>query len=321
MRDESGANQGSWVHRRPAPSRIRAVVVHYGPTELVEACVRSLVDFAPGIEIVVVDHGDEPLNATWEYGPGSGISIVRPAANSGYGSGCNAGALGCTREFLLFLNNDVALLEGSVDVLVNALHENVQATVAAPLLVDETGRSLPSVHRLPSPWRLLMENVPVGRLFPFVRGLEGNNSVRQPGPRRCEVEAVLGAAFLVRRTEFEEVGGFDEGFFHYVEEDDLFRRMRDRNRRIVFVPEAHIVHSGSVASQGISLPIRDRWKVDGFLRYAAKHHGGRGRRRTYCSLLLGAQIRLLMARMTRSGTATRRERFRQLVQYLRSIQP
>ena len=239
--------------RRPAPCRIRAVVVHYGLTELVEACVRSLVDFAPGIEIVVVDHGDEPLSATLKYCPGDGISIVRPAANLGYGSGCNAGAINCSREFLLFLNNDVALLEGSVDVLVNALDENVQATVAAPLLVDETGRSLPSVHRFPSPWRLLMENVPVGRLFPFVRGLEGNNSVRQPGPRRLE--------------------------------------------------------------------IRDRWKVDGFLRYAAKHHGGRGRRRTYCSLLLGAQIRLLMARMTRSGTATRRERFRQLVQYLRSIQP
>jgi len=308
--------------RRPAPSRIRVVVVHYGPPALVEACVQSLVDFAPGIEIVVVDHGDEPLNATWEYGPGSGISIVRPAANSGYGSGCNTGALGCTREFLLFLNNDVALLEGSVDVLVNALDENVQATVAAPLLVDEMGRSLPSVHRLPSPWRLLMENVPVGRLFPFVRGLEGNNSVRQPGPRRCEVEAALGAAFLVRRTEFEEVGGFDEGFFHYVEEDDLFRRMRDRNRRIVFVPEAPIVHSGSGASQSISWETRDEWKVDGFLRYAAKHHGKRGRRRTYRALLLGARIRLLVGRMTRSGTgAIRRERFRQLVQYLRSIQP
>jgi N-acetylglucosaminyl-diphospho-decaprenol L-rhamnosyltransferase len=307
--------------RPPAPCRIRAVVVHYGPAALVKACVRSLFDFAPGIEIVVVDHGDELLIATWEYGPGSEISIVRPSANSGYGSGCNSGAIGCTREFLFFLNNDVALLEGSVDVLVNALDQNVQATVAAPLLVDETGRSLPSVHRLPSPWRLLMENVHVGQLFPFVRGLEGNSSVRQPGPRRCEVEGVLGAAFLVRRTEFEEIGGFDEGFFHYVEEDDLFRRMRDRDRRIVFVPEARIVHSGSGASQSISLEIRDRWKVDGFLRYAAKHHGKLGRRRTYRALLLGAQFRLLMARMNRSGTAARRrERFRQLVQYLRSIQ-
>jgi N-acetylglucosaminyl-diphospho-decaprenol L-rhamnosyltransferase len=287
----------------------------------VEACVRSLVDFAPGIEIVVVDHGDEPLSATWKASPGDGISIVRPAANSGYGSGCNAGAIGCTREFLLFLNNDVSLLKGSVEVLVNALDENAQAAVAAPLLVDETGRSLPSVHRLPSPWRLLMENVPLGRLFPFARGLEGNSSVRQPGPGRCEVEAVLGAAFLVRRTEFGEVGGFDEGFFHYVEEDDLFRRMRARDRRIIFVPEARIVHSGSGASQSILPENRDRWKVDGFLRYAAKHHGEPGRRGAYRALLLGAQIRLLMARTTRSGTAARRrERFRHLVQYLRSIQ-
>lgn len=307
--------------RRSAPRRVRAVIVHFGPASLVEACVRSLVEFAPGIEIVIVDHGDEPLSLPKNDFPIDVFSIMRPAVNSGYGSGCNAGAVGCTREFLLFLNNDVALLEGSVGWLVSALDEDVRAAVAAPQLIDETGRSMPAVHRLPSPWRLWMENVPVGRLFPFGRASEGNDSVRQP-PRRCEVEAVLGAAFLVRHTEFEEVGGFDEGFFHYVEEDDLFRRMRDRDRRIVFVPEARVLHSGSGASQRISLPIRDRWKVDGFLRYAAKHHGRRGPRRTHRALLLGAQLRLLVASMTRSETsARRRERFRQLVQYLRSIKP
>ena len=304
-----------------APCRVRAVVVHFGPTALVEACVRSLLALAPGIEIVVVDQGNEPLSAAWKDGLGSEIAIVRPATNSGYGPGCNTGAAGSAREFLLFLNNDVILVENSVNELVSALDEATRTAVAAPLLVDEAGRALPSVHRLPSPWRVLMENISIGRLFPFMRALEGNDSVRQPGPRRYEPEAVLGAAFLVRRTAFEEIGGFDEGYFHYVEEDDLFRRLRDRKDRIVFVPAARIVHLGSGASQSISLEMRDQWKVDGFLRYAEKHHGKPGRRRTYRAVLLGAQLRLLLARLSRSEAATRRrERFRHLVQYLGSIE-
>jgi len=298
------------------------VVVHYGSVALVRGCVASLAGCAEGVEVVVVDHAAKPLaEAGWGLGNGldSGVLVRRPVENGGYGTGCNVGAEGCSREFLLFLNNDVLLTAGTVEVLVAALDADPKASVAGPQLVDVAGVPSPTVHRLPSPWRLLMENVPVGRLLPCLAALEGNSTVRQPH-RGCAVEAVLGAAFLVRTKVFEELGGFDPRYFHFAEEDDLFRRIQDRGEKVVFVPEPRVVHVGSGASEEIPIETLDRWKADGFLRYAAKHHGADGRRRTRRALLLGARLRWLAASLPGAlGSRERVRRFAALVTYLRTV--
>lgn len=298
---------------------MRAVVVHFGPESLVRACVESLAAFAPGVEVVVVDHGPAPLPGDSFGGAGEAVRTVRPPGNAGYGSGCNAGAAGSDRELLLFLNNDVCLTAGALEALVRALDARPDAAIAGPRLVDGAGCGSRAVHRLPSPWRLLMENVPVGRLLPFAAALEGNNTVRQPGSE-AEVEAVLGAAFLVRRRDFEEAGGFDAGYFHFAEEDDLFRRIRARGRGVVFVPDAIFVHQGSAASESIPIETLDEWKANGFLRYAEKHHGPGGRRRAWRALLLGARLRRLAASLPGAlGSRERVRRFAALVKYLRTV--
>ena len=301
--------------------RVRAVVVHFGPEELVKSCVESVLAFAPGTEVIVVDHGPEALDAELVTEAGRTVRIVRPGGNDGFGTGCNSGAAGCERELLLFLNNDVLLTAGSVEALVHALDANPGAAIAGPRLVDGSGRPAPSVHRPPSPWRLLMENVPVGRLLPFVPALEGNATVRQPRSE-SDVEAVLGAAFLIRRRDFEEVGGFDPGYFHFAEEDDLFFRIRAKGRRVVFVPAATFVHQGSAASESVPIETLDEWKANGFLRYASKHHGPRGQRRTHRALLLGARLRRLAASLSTSTASQERvRRFSALVEYLKSVAP
>jgi GT2 family glycosyltransferase len=62
------------------------------------------------------------------------------------------------------------------------------------------------------------------------------------------VECVKGAALLVRRTAFEEVGGFDERFFLYAEESDLCARLSERGWTILFEPAARVVHRGGVSA-------------------------------------------------------------------------
>ena len=298
---------------------MRAVVVHLGPESLVRACVESLAAFASGVEVVVVDHGPAPLPGDSFGAAGQAVRIVRPPGNAGYGSGCNAGAAGSGRELLLFLNNDVCLTAGALEALVRALDARPDAAIAGPRLVDGAGCGTRSVHRLPSPWRLLMENVPIGRLLSFVPAFEGNATVRQPR-RGTEVEAVLGAAFLARRRDFEEVGGFDAGYFHFAEEDDLFFRIRAKGRRVVFVPAATFVHQGSAASESVPIETLDEWKANGFLRYAKKHHGPGGRRRAWRALLLGALLRRLAASLPGPfGSRERVRRFAALVKYLRSV--
>jgi GT2 family glycosyltransferase len=80
---------------------------------------------------------------------------------------------------------------------------------------------------------------------------------------------------LVRRKAYEQVGGFDEGFFLYSEETDWQRRMKDHGFRIVFTPAAQVTHFGGASGEA------EKAKVNGHFfesldRYERKHQGWRG---------------------------------------------
>ena len=115
----------------------------------------------------------------------------------------------------------------------------------------------------------------------------------------------MGAALLMRRTAFEKVGGFDEAFFFYAEESDLFARLRQAGWRILYEPAASVVHLGG-ASGGDAL----FGELHASLRrYVRKHHGPLAARFAGSVLWLGAAVRYLLALLT-PGAEGRRRRLR-----------
>ncbi len=115
----------------------------------------------------------------------------------------------------------------------------------------------------------------------------------------------MGAAFLVRRSAFDQVGGFDEGFFFYAEESDLVARLRQAGWRILYEPSASVVHLGG-ASGGDALFGQLHKSL---CRYVRKHHGPLAARFAGAVLWLGAAVRYLLALLT-PGDAGRRRRLR-----------
>jgi hypothetical protein len=97
----------------------------------------------------------------------------------------------------------------------------------------------------------------------------GHAQTRQDHTSLRRVEALMGAALLVRRSAFEEAGGFDESFFLYAEETDLMARWRDRGWGILYVPEAEVTHAGG-RSGGDRLFGQLHASL---VRYTRKHHG------------------------------------------------
>jgi GT2 family glycosyltransferase len=117
----------------------------------------------------------------------------------------------------------------------------------------------------------------------------------------------MGAALLVRRSDFEAAGGFDERFFLYAEETDLMARWRAGGRRVLFVPEAAVTHEGG-ASGGDALFGR----LHGSLaEYVGKHHGRAAAAFARAALRAGALWRYAAAFLTpgERGRA-RRARYR-----------
>ena len=317
---EAGARQTGEPVSPAAGGRTRAVVVHFGDPAVTARLLRSLAEHAAGTEVAIVDNGG--LGSPDLSPLAEGSRILRPGANLGYGRACNLGADGCRREFLLFLNNDVVLLPGTVDALERSLAGDPGAAAAGPRNLDPRGRFTPSITRLPSPRRVLFENLFLPRLLPGVPCFQGHHTLLTPHGRARPVESLLGDGFLFRRTAFESLGGFDPRYFFYCEESDLFRRARDQGWRVRFEPAARLVHEGGAASRSVDRSELDRRMHAAFLIYAERFHGPGGRARTRLALRIGAWLRWSLAHLLPGEVGQlRRSRFRQILRMHRETGP
>jgi hypothetical protein len=284
---------------------VSAVIVHYRTPEQTVCAARAVVETAPGAEVVVVDNASGDVIGRRLAVEVPSARVVTEQKNRGYGAACNRGARETRREFLLFLNSDTAVARGAVEALTAALEASPAAAAAGPRLVNPDGSPQPSIQRLPTPWRVFCESSGLAALSGGRGFLRGHTKTREDHDRPQGVEALKGAALLVRRSAFEEVGGFDEDFFLYGEETDLLARFSARGWRTLYEPRAEIAHLGG-GSGGDAL----FGQVHAGLRlYVEKHHGKAAG--LFCAdvLAMGAAVRWLAALVT-PGESGRRRRLR-----------
>jgi GT2 family glycosyltransferase len=275
-----------------AAARVSAVIVHFRtPRETLESA-RAVAEKAPQAEIVVVDSASRDSIATELAAKIPTARVVTETENRGYGAACNRGARETERPLLLFLNSDAVVRPGSVDALVAALESDIRAAIAGPRLENPDGTLQSSILRLPTLGRIFSES---SGLAALTGGrLRGHSATREDHSRPQSVECVKGAALLVRRTAFEEVGGFDESFFLYAEESDLAARFRRRGWRILFEPAARVVHRGG-ASGGDALFGQVN---ESLAAYVARHQGRFAAAAARLVLKAGAVARYGLSLMT-----------------------
>jgi GT2 family glycosyltransferase len=138
------------------------------------------------------------------------------------------------------------------------------------------------------------------------------------------VGQAAGACLLVRRPDFEALGGFDAGFHPvYFEDVDLCRRLADRGRRVLHVPGARFGHLGGESDRRLDAQTHESAWFGNLNRYAARHHGPGAA--LALRLLTPAALALRLAAVGRPGGGGRFGRRRRAAAYarvfLRSLRP
>ena len=217
--------------------RVSIIIPAWNLWETTRACLRSLAEHPDGLaEVVVADNGS--TDATREQLPSEGkrlfgerFTLVRLERNLGFAAGCNAGARAASGDALLFLNNDTTVTPGWLSPLTLSLQRDGVGAVG-PLLLYPDGTNQHcgvSFSLLRNP-RHLYERFP-----------GDHPALRTTHP----LQAITGAALLLRRRHFDEACGFHEGYVNGYEDLDLCCALRDRGLRLAVEPSSTIFHHES----------------------------------------------------------------------------
>jgi N-acetylglucosaminyl-diphospho-decaprenol L-rhamnosyltransferase len=251
------------------------IIVNWNAGSQLRECLSSLKGEIEGVNvgrIVVVDNASQDDSLESIKDVPLPLTLILNSDNRGFGAACNQGAKDSQADQLLFLNPDTRLFPGALGKAVACLEtgERRRIGIVGAQLVNEQGRPHFSCARFPSFFPLLNEMLGLAQLCPNVfRGLFMRD---WDHTQSREVDHVMGAFALMRRSLFESLHGFDERFFMYLEDLDLSFRARQMGWRSFFLAEAQVYHTGGgtsrqVKARRLSDLLRSR------IRYAHKHMG------------------------------------------------
>lgn len=252
---------------------VSIVIVNYNAGPILIRCVHAAL--AQVLEVIVVDNASTDLsieNLIHCFPTENRLNLIAAGKNSGFAAGCNTGLAASTQPYILFLNPDCILSAGSLQRMVQVMESNPHIGMVGGYLINPDGSEQGGGRRaIPSPWRAFVRAFGLYRLEKYWPKLFFDFHLeKQPLPQvPIEVEAISGALMLVRREAIDDVGSWDENYFLHCEDLDWCMRFKQKNWKILFVPNALVTHFQGTCSR--ARPFFVAWhKHKGMLRFYRK---------------------------------------------------
>ncbi|MBG6106758.1 glycosyltransferase family 2 protein [Frigoribacterium sp. CG_9.8] len=248
------------MSRNPVAAEVKAsiIIVAWRLVDELQEClddVAASID-APSHEVIVVLNGSRPETSRIAHEHPVVSKVIERFANIGFGAACNLAARSAVGTNLIFLNDDARVDRHWLAILVDAASTNHGKSAIASLLLNFDGTVQEAGSRLLSH----------GGTVQWGSGLTRAEAERDGLLAAREVDYGSAAALLVKRADFEWVGGFDPIFEPaYFEDVDLQLRLRERGIQIWLEPHAIVLHHSGQSTQN------DRW----FRQFAANRSGYR----------------------------------------------
>lgn len=222
--EQAAVNQQTTVN-------VSILIVNYNSLNDIMRCIPSLLAQSyDDYEIIIIDNASTDGSPDQIAETYPNIKLIRSEHNLGFGGGNNLAAQHAQGKYLAFLNPDTTVEPDWLPELVSTLEQHPEAGIATTKLL---------VMEEPHPINTTGNYMHITGLG-YLRGWqEPSTAYPEPG----EIFAMSGAAFMMPRTLFEEIGGFDEIFYPaYVEDIDLSWRVWLAGYRVRYVPDAIVYH-------------------------------------------------------------------------------
>ncbi|MFM9920715.1 glycosyltransferase family 2 protein [Lacisediminihabitans sp. H27-G8] len=229
----------------PRTPVVAVTTVSYRSGEVLEGFLQSVPASSAAPLLVVVADNDSNDPVVAKLTAASSAHYLPLSRNLGYGGAMNEAirSLPSDVRWVLVSNPDVVLTPGAIDALVAAGESDPRIAAVGPAIITD-GEVYPSARAVPSLrtgiGHALFANIWLGN--PWTRAYRRDSS---SDPVRRDAGWLSGACVLVRKSAFDELSGFDDGYFMYFEDVDLGYRLGKAGYRNVYEPAAVVVHSGA----------------------------------------------------------------------------
>jgi len=238
---------------------VSIIIVSYNTINVILPCIQSIYEseFTESFEIIVVDNGssDNSREAITEHFPD--VQIIESGYNAGYAGGNNIGYKYSKGRNILFLNPDTIIHKAALDHMVSLADSSAECGALGPKVLNRDGSLQKSCYLSPALSRSIASVLFLDYL-PFWENITGikTNYMFDEQTHEMIVDCVSGCCMLVKRKSLEDAGAFDESYWMYGEEGELCERIREKGYKIIFTPEASIVHLGGASTDSHSFKMR-----------------------------------------------------------------
>ncbi len=209
---------------------ISLIIVNYYSKNLVEELIKTLPEVIKKEgEIIIVNNSPDEEICFKEY---ENLKVINNEGNLGFGKAVNIGVKESKGEYLVIVNPDVKFIKGFEKAL-EFIKKNKRISMVFPLIIDKEGKKSVFFREMEYAFRT------------FILMMGYDEFLEKKERRRIKGKYISCAPVcccLIPSKIFKKIGGFDESFFLFKEDEDLERRLRRENFYIYFYPEWVIYH-------------------------------------------------------------------------------
>lgn len=243
---------------------VSAVVVSHGHARVLESLLPALLPQVD--ELVVVANIPGSIGTVPD-----GARVLENETPRTLSANVNVGIAATSGAFVLFANPDAVPGSGAVATLASFMETHPRCGIAGPQMLWPDGTWQPSRRRFPTVTGTLVRRTPLRLLFPPLERQRSHYLLDERPAEPVQAEWLLGAFMLQRRQMLDEIGGWDAGYRHYVEDIDLCYRAARAGWERWYVPAAVVRHEYAAVIDRRFLSRHTLWHLRGMARFVRKH--------------------------------------------------
>jgi GT2 family glycosyltransferase len=250
------------------------IVVSWNTRDLLSKCLQCVQSTVKKVtyEIIVVDNNSNDGSQDMVALRFPNVKLIANADNRGFAKANNQGIQVSDARYVLLLNSDAFVKENTIDQMVAFMDEHPEAGMAGCKLLYEDGRLQPSCATYPTLATEFFIAAGLDKLFPKSKLFGKYLMTDWDYSDTREVDVIMGAFMLARKTAIEQVGLMDEAFFMYSEEVDWCYRFKAAGWKIYFTPDAECIHIWGGSSRAVKVETLIRL-YRARVQFFRKHYG------------------------------------------------